>query len=110
MKMSINGIDDLQKKLKKNANMDTIKQILKKHGSEMNQKAARNVPVDTGTLKRSIMLSMHDGGYTWRVKALVNYASYVEYGTSEQSAQPFLRPAFYEQRQELMKDLRKITK
>lgn len=49
--------------------------------------AASRAPVDTGTLRDSII---HDGG---RVYTDVEYAPFVEYGTSDMPAQPFMRPA-----------------
>lgn len=45
------------------------------------------VPVDTGRLRDSIMAASD------RVFTEVDYAAYVEYGTSERAPQPFLRPA-----------------
>lgn len=110
MKLQINGTGDLKKKLKDGADLGLVKDVLKKHATQMHEQTLRNAPVDTGALKRSIMLSMHDQGFTWRVKAMVNYAAYVEYGTRFQSAQPFIRPAFYQQREDMLRDLRKITK
>ena len=110
MKLEIHGLDDLENKLKEGADLGLVKDVLKKHATQMQQKAMRDVPVDTAALKRSIMLSMHDDGLTWKLKPLINYASYVEYGTRFNRAQPFIRPAFYQQRAKLLNDLRKIMK
>ena len=110
MKLEIHGLDDLENKLKEGADLGLVKDMLKKHATQMQQEAMRNAPVDTGALKRYIMLSMYDGGFTWRVKSLINYSSYVEWGTRYQTAQPFIRPAFYQQRTKFLSDLRKIMK
>ena len=137
MKLEIHGLDDLESKLKEGADLKLVKEVLKKHATQMHQSTMRKVPADTGALKRSIMLSMHDDGFTWRVKPLIKYAAYVEYGTGIYAsngggrktpwvyynaklgryvktqgmmAQPFVRPAFYEQRNKFMKDIRKIMK
>lgn len=51
------------------------------------------VPVDTGTLQDSIHVNNtpHEGLIS--VEADAEYASFVEYGTSVNDAQPFMRPA-----------------
>lgn len=105
---SISGLGALEKKLKSNVEMQDIKNIVKKNGAEMQEMAMRKVPVDTATLKRSIMLSSHDDGYTTRVKALVNYASYVEFGTRYMTAQPFIKPSFFVQKYNFIKDLQRL--
>lgn len=108
--MKITGADALQKRLNRLATLADVQNVIKKHGTQMQQGAMRKAPVDTGFLKRSITLSMEDGGLTARVGSNAKYASFVEYGTRFQSAQSFLRPSFYEQRNRLQADLRKIMK
>jgi HK97 gp10 family phage protein len=55
------------------------------------------VPVDTGALKQSGGVDVIDSS-TVRVgygdESQVDYAKFVEYGTSKSAAQPFLTPAF----------------
>lgn len=48
-------------------------------------------PVDTGRLRNSITHT-EDGTYAY-IGTNVEYAPYVELGTSRQKAQPYLRPA-----------------
>jgi HK97 gp10 family phage protein len=72
--------------------------------------AKRLVPVDTGSLQRSIRienislpagviqaLRVRAGGYVTNPKSgkIVDYAAHVEYGTSRGRSQPFMRPAYY---------------
>lgn len=53
--------------------------------------AAQKCPVDTGRLRNSITHTrVNNDAY---IGTNVEYAPYVEYGTSRQKAQPFLRPA-----------------
>jgi len=81
---------------------------LKKIGRLMKEYAKQIVAVDTGSLKRSIRLQIYAkpklhihrvgvsaGGYIVNPKTgkYVNYAKYVEWGTSKMPAQPFMRPA-----------------
>lgn len=57
--------------------------------------AKRNCPVDTGRLRSSITHEMLSGGGSLigRVGSNVEYAAYVELGTSRMAARPYLRPA-----------------
>lgn len=64
---------------------------LEKIGILVEGRAAENAPVDTGRLKNSITHEI-DREYAI-VGTAVEYAPYVELGTSRQEAQPYLRPA-----------------
>lgn len=55
--------------------------------------AAERCPVDTGNLRASITHEVDAGGNAVYIGTNVEYAPYVELGTSRQKAQPFLRPA-----------------
>lgn len=55
--------------------------------------AARKCPVDTGNLRGSITHEVDAGDSAVYIGTNVEYAPYVELGTSRQKAQPFLRPA-----------------
>jgi HK97 gp10 family phage protein len=54
--------------------------------------AQARVPVDTGNLRDSLTTASDPEGGTL-VGTEVDYAVFVEYGTSDTPAQPFLRPA-----------------
>lgn len=56
--------------------------------------ARRYAPVATGELVSSIRVNKSEG----TVEATANHAVYVELGTSDTPAQPFLRPALYKRR------------
>lgn len=53
--------------------------------------AKRLCPVDTGRLRSSITHQVE--GDTAYIGTNVEYAAYVEYGTSKMRAQPYLKPA-----------------
>lgn len=55
--------------------------------------AKRACPVDTGNLRNSITHAVESGEDAVYVGTNVEYAPYVEMGTSRTAAQPFLRPA-----------------
>lgn len=103
------GIEKLQKKLKKNVQMEDVKRVVRHNGAEMQEKAQRNAPVDTGTLKRSIGLEITDSGMAAEVEPTAEYAPYVELGTRFMEAQPYLKPAFDDQKEKFRKDMKKLV-
>ncbi|WP_270745038.1 HK97-gp10 family putative phage morphogenesis protein [Lactococcus petauri] len=108
--MKITGIDALQKKLRENVTLKDVKYIVKSNTSSMNSKMQKLAPVDTGNMKRSITSELTLGGLTGKSGPHTNYASYVEYGTRFQNAQPFVKPAFNIQKKVFTKDLERLMK
>lgn len=119
--IKIVGLEKLQKKLKKNVNMEAVKKKVRQHGGQLQEKAMRNAPVGTpestgipgyvgGTLKRSIGLEITDGGMSAEVEPKADYGAYVELGTRKMEAQPYLKPAFDEQKEKFKKDMQKLVK
>lgn len=108
--LKIKGTADLIGKLRRNATLDDVKHVVRLNGSEMHRSAQRHAPVDTGNLKRAIKLDVEDDGFTAKVASTANYAPYQEYGTRYQSGKPHIRPAYYEQRQKFIKDMKRLMK
>lgn len=74
-------------------------------GAYVEGRAKELCPVDTGTLRRSIHTELQTQAKPGETHAFVGtsleYAKYVEFGTSRMRAQPFVRPAFDETKGEL---------
>lgn len=70
---------------------------LEKIGLTAERYAKKLAPVDTGRLRKSITHAV-DGNDVY-IGSNVEYAPYVELGTSKQKAQPFLKPAATEHSQ-----------
>lgn len=66
---------------------------LEKIGLLAENYAAKKCPVDTGNLRGSITREIDTSDNAVYIGTNVEYAPYVELGTSRQKAQPFLRPA-----------------
>jgi HK97 gp10 family phage protein len=68
---------------------------LMKVGLQVQNEARRACPVDTGRLRSSIMMKhgTDGGGFYVTIGTNVEYAAFVEFGTSNMRAQPFLLPA-----------------
>lgn len=110
MKLTMTGTNELRKKLQQNGRLEAVKRVVKMNGAELQAKAQRNAPVDTGTLKRSISLELRDGVLTAESEATAEYAPYVEWGTRFMNAQPFMRPAYYAQKEQFKSDLSRLMK
>lgn len=85
--------DDLATFLKL-ANTETFR-IVESTQKEVVKVARRYVPVRTGKLRDSISgtVRYENDGIVLLVGSPVEYAYYVEFGTSHMAAQPYLRPA-----------------
>ena len=116
-KIDMRGLNQLQKKLLKGVSKDQISRVVQLNTAELTQKAKERAPVSTektnpggahGQLKRSIIPSMSSGGMVGKVNATVDYAEYVEMGTRFMAAQPYMKPAFDQQREVFLDDMKKL--
>lgn len=108
--LKITGTDALIKSLKKSANLNDIKNIVKMNGAELQKNAQRKASVDTGFMKRSIVLTFEDGGMTAKIASMAEYSAYVNYGTRFQTANPFMTNSFNVQKPIFLSDLSKVLK
>ena len=70
-----------------------VVKIVNESATEIAAIARQLAPVDTGFLRDSIAVESYNRNELLRVIVDAPYAGFVEYGTSAQAAQPFLRPA-----------------
>lgn len=127
VRFELKGLGKLQKKLQKVAKMEEMERIIEKHGTEMQRKAIINASKfrghyegrgknkhfvkPTGATKRSISVnSSKIDRFKYRVAPGTDYAAYVELGTRKMSAQPFIKPAFDDQKRLFKKDLEGLVK
>lgn len=108
--LKITGLDQLERKLKKNIKMDDVKRVVKQNAVEMNSKASKAAPVDTGFLRRSIIFGLSNGGFSGSSTAGAEYAPYLEYGTRFMNAQPFMGPAYRIQKEIFKRDMDRLVK
>ena len=66
--LEIKGMEPLIAKLQKGMDVSEVKEVVKMNGAELHQSAQRLAPVDTGHLKRSIIISVTDSGLKAEVK------------------------------------------
>ena len=123
----LRGLDKLQAKLQRIAKLEEVENIIEEHGGLMQKKAVENASKfkghyegrgnsrhfvkPTGATKRSI--SVNSGKidrFKYRVAPGTHYAAYVELGTRYMSAQPFIKPAFDDQKALFKRDLERLVK
>lgn len=72
-------------------------------GAYVVTETAYRCPVLTGNLRDSYFYKILEDGLTVRVGTTVDYAPHVEFGTEKQMKQPHLRPAVFENENNIIK-------
>ncbi len=83
---------------------EKIERVLQDGALKTQGLAQQLAPVDTGRLRASIEFRKV-GNLIFEVFTVVNYATFVEHGTIYASSQPFLRPSFERNYQQVIADL-----
>lgn len=124
-KIKVEGFDELLKALKDNVSLESVKTVIRKNGSDLQEKMQREADFKghwgykdgayqfippTGATHDSIRLDIKDSGLTAEVGATTEYAPYLEFGTRFMDAQPFVKPALDEQTKKFRQDLEKLMK
>ena len=113
-KIKVEGLKELQEALKPNVKLDDVKRVVKQNGSELQRKiqdkADFKMGYQTGETKRSVGLEIKDSGFTAESGPKTEYSPYLEYGTRFMDAQPFVKPAYEEQKKKFEADMKKLTK
>ncbi len=109
LKIKIEGLDELDKairKLPQNIQKRVLKGALRAGGRVIVKDAKQRVPVDSGTLKKSIVVvtgRSKEGALMFvTTKSSAFYSHLIEFGTSKMRPQPFLRPAFDNTQEEVI--------
>lgn len=103
--IKMDGLDELRKKLEAFSNPDPIvNKALEQAGEHLRGAIEESTPVRTGALKaaivkgevkdKRILVGPSQQGPAFR-------AHFLEFGTSRMSAQPFIRPAFEQQKSKI---------
>ena len=113
-RIRVEGLDELQKALKENATLADVKKVVRHHGAELQRRIQENADFkmgyQTGTTKRSVGLEIVDDGLTAESGPKTEYAPYLEFGTRFMDAQPFVKPAYDEQKEKFKSDMQKLVR
>lgn len=94
------NLESLKSKLEKLANPEEVINKALEQGCQLVENSAKdNCPVDTGQLRASITHEVSN--LQGVVGTNVEYAPFVEFGTSKQRPQPYLYPALATNREEI---------
>lgn len=125
MSKELKGADELMKHIQKSMQLDEAKRIVKMNTAEMQQNMVRSASFNghfeweakkglvfvkpTGTTKRSIGLTLLNGGLTGRVAPGTEYSPYLIYGTRFMAAQDFFRPNYHKQAIQFKQDMQRLV-
>lgn len=112
--LKVEGLEELEKALKDKVTLDDVKRVVRHNGSQLQQKMQAKADFkkgyQTGATKRSIGLEIKDSGFTAEVGPETEYSPYLEYGTRYMEAQPFIKPAFDDQKKKFNSDMQKLVR
>lgn len=112
MTVKVTGFDKLLAKLDRipKASEGKVRDQVKRSTINVQREARRNAPVDTGRLRSSIRFKVSDEGFTGQVFSDVEYAAFVEFGTSRIGSRPFLVPAWEDERKVFIEAIARIIR
>lgn len=112
--IKIEGLDKLQKHLKKQCTLEDVREVVRMNGSELQKRIQRHAEFkkgyQTGITKRSVGLEITDAGMTAESGPTTEYAEYLEKGTRFMDKQAFVEPALNEQKPIFEAELRRKLK
>lgn len=114
--IKISGMAELTTAMRKKIPLDSLKTVIQHNGDRLNSAMKRETK--TAFVKGyshkatagSINTVISDGGLTATVLPTMNYDPYVEFGTRFMEAEPFVRPAFNEVKEQFKSDMDKLVK
>lgn len=111
IKLEVKGVKETLAKIDlTNAKVrKAVQEQVSKSALNIQREAKRRCPVDTGALRNSITVDFY-GVMSAQIGPHMPYAPYVEYGTKKMEAQPFLFPAFEQERPNFEKGLTEAVK
>ena len=112
MKMEFKIDKGLLKHLADAQKLTEVKQIVRKNVKALNRNAVSNAVYtkgySTGATRRSITPIIENGGLSGKSTMGENYDPYLENGTRFMDAQPAMKPAFNQQKEQFKRDMEKI--
>ncbi|MBO0456287.1 hypothetical protein JZO77_05985 [Enterococcus hulanensis] len=120
---TINGLNGLSKKLKDNASMTDVKQVVRVNTTELNSSMQRESQAvltghweggkfvkPTGATKRSIVVRFTNGGLSGHTGPGTEYSPYLIRGTRFMAKRDFFLPPLRKQKAKFKSDLERLMK
>lgn len=105
--VDLSGLSDAIKKIKayELTKKEGVQRVIAETAVNIQSEAISRTPVETGNLKGEWNMDIRPDGLGAVISNPVEYAPYVEFGTSRAKAQPMLFPAFELNRPKYIEDL-----
>lgn len=112
MAATIVGLERLRRKLRKIpvAVRKEASMAIAEGAEQIAGGARARVPVDSGELAGSIKVHLGDDGMSAVVEAAAEHAKFVEFGTRQTPARPFLLPAFEEAKPKIVAEIKEAVR
>lgn len=112
MKVTIKGLNKWEKWISSVTEevLDETRDLVKETAYNIETDAKFLAPVDTGRLRSSITTDIEKDGLAAEIGTNVEYAEWVEDGTSTQMAQPYMKPAAVENEEAFVEGMKRIVK
>jgi HK97 gp10 family phage protein len=112
IKLKIKGLDDV---LHEFSRYDTetrveVRKVVKASATRIRKAAQGRVPVDTGEMKKRIRAKYASDGLSAEIAPQSSLAHFVEFGTVQARAQPFMAPTAEEERPKYLADVEQALK
>lgn len=106
----VKGLDRLSAKLNKlqPGMLEAATQVVSQGLMDIREDAQQRAPVESGDLRDSIKVELEesDNRTVGKVIVDVGYGAYVEIGTSDTEAQPFMHPAYVTNKEQIKQAIR----
>ncbi len=83
-----------------------IRKVVRETAVRVRDSARRRAPRDSGDLKKSIQRKSSKSGMAAKIGSDIVYAPFVEFGTNDTDAKPFLFPSLEEERPHFLTNMR----
>lgn len=116
MGVRIIGLEAVVDAVREQLDLEAVKTVIAQNTSKLQEGMMRQTydsfkkGYSVGDTRRTIELSIEDGGLTGKVEATTKYSEYVEYGTRFMEAEPFVRPSFQRQAVKFKRDIDKLVR
>ena len=112
MKVTIKGLNMWEKWVTgvTEETIDKAQELVKETAYKIEADAKRLAPVDTGRLRASINTDIEQDGLVAEIGTNVEYAEWVEDGTSKSPAQPYMKPAAFKNEEPFIEGMKKIVR
>lgn len=110
------GLYELDKKIRDSLDMDAVKRVVQKNGDQLNRRMKQNTRsafvkgYSTGDTAGSINTDLSDNGLTAAVGPTTEYHAYPEFGTRFMEPEPYIKPAWEEQKEQFKSDMDELVK